>query len=167
MRRISKISRKKDNQRLYFDKIVQLWFNYHFLFFRSLIFRGLKLRAFNYFCKIKYFIKQLEFYDPSFVFLLCMLSITPSLFLRSANSFGSSNQIPFPLDYWKKISFGCRWVIKLLKDTNRVITVKSVVDLLVSSLYNKGLAIKKKQEVYKIAALNSYLLKTKGRVFKR
>ena len=61
MRYISKIRKKKFNERISFDKILQLLFNYHFFFFQSLIFRGLKLRAFSLFVDIKSGLKTHDF----------------------------------------------------------------------------------------------------------
>jgi len=61
--------------------------------------RGLKLRAFNIFIKIKKELKYREDFDPSFVFLISMLTITPSLMIRTFERGGSVYQIPLPLTY--------------------------------------------------------------------
>jgi len=105
MRYISKKKRQRFLDRESFDYIIQLWFNYHFLFFHVLMFRGFKLKAFSFFVKIKKGLKIKEDYDPSFIFLLAILKITPSLFLKPFKVGGSSYEIPFPLDYWKKNFF--------------------------------------------------------------
>ena len=99
MRRISKISRKRLDKRLSFNFLLQLWFNYHILFYRCLISRGLKMRAFNYFILIKNKIKILEDFDPSFIFLLSFLKITPSLNIRYKKMGGASYGLPFPINY--------------------------------------------------------------------
>jgi len=102
MRKINKLKRKKLNERPNIDHFLQLWFNYHFLFFKSLISRGLKLRAFNFFIKVKHGIKLQEKFDPAFLFLIAMLKITPLLILKSVKIGGAMYNIPFPLNYWKK-----------------------------------------------------------------
>lgn len=94
-----------------------------------LMFRGLKLRAFTFFIKIKKELKQKEKYDPAFLFFLSILQITPSLYIKPFKIGGNLFEIPYPLDYWKKISYGCRWVIKLLKDKNRVYSVRILLKL--------------------------------------
>src|SRR5277367_6232806 len=99
MRNIMKYKKKKLSERPYIDHFLQLWFNYHFLFFKSLISRGLKLRAFNFFIKIKHGIKIQENFDPSFLFLIAMLKITPLLILKSVKIGGANYNIPFPLNY--------------------------------------------------------------------
>lgn len=165
MKNITKVKKKRKPERTSFDHFLQLWFNYHFLFFRCLIFRGLKLRAFNFFSNVKKGLKLSEDFDPSFVFLIALLKITPSILLKPLKVSGGSYGVPFPIDYWKKIVFGCKWVIKLLKDNYRVVTVTSIVDSLVLAIVDEGLSIEKKEEVYKTASLNRHLLKHK--IFKR
>jgi hypothetical protein len=82
MRKISKLKKKRVEERLTFDQISQLYFNYFFLFFNSLIFRGLKLRAFTLLIDIKTELKIKSSEDPCFLFLVAMLKITPSVMLR-------------------------------------------------------------------------------------
>jgi ribosomal protein S7 len=99
MRNISKTKYKRINEVVYFNRFIQLWFNYHFLFFRSLIFRGLKLRAFTFFIKIKKTLKNKVKHDPSFIFLLVMLKITPALILKPLRVSGAVYNVPYPIGY--------------------------------------------------------------------
>lgn len=161
MRHITKIKKKRFKERVGIDHFLQLWFNYHFLFFKSLISRGLKLRAFNFFLNIKKGLKFSEQFDPSFLFLIAMLKITPFLILKSISIGGAIYSVPFPINYWKKISYGCRWVIKLLRDNQRVFSINAIVDSLVSSFYDEGISFSKKKEVYHLAELNRHLIKKK------
>jgi len=57
---------------------------------------------------VKEGLKRREAFDPSFLFFLSLLNITPSLFLKSFKMGGLSYDIPLPLTYWKKIALGCR-----------------------------------------------------------
>jgi hypothetical protein len=44
----------------------------------------------------------------------------------------------------KKITFAVKWIIKLLKDNDRIVKISTVVDLLISTIYyNRGSALKK------------------------
>jgi ribosomal protein S7 len=99
MRHISKWKKKRIEERLSFDQISQVYFNYFFLFFNSLIFRGLKLRAFTILRDIKSELKVKAGQEPSFIFLVAMLKITPSLILRPAWLGGTEYGIPFPITY--------------------------------------------------------------------
>lgn len=60
-----------------------LFFSYNVLFFRSLIFSGKKLRAFNLFLDLKYSLKQEESFDPFFVFLVSMMRLSPEFTLSA------------------------------------------------------------------------------------
>jgi len=99
MRHITKYKRQRINEKPTFDHFLQLWFNYHLVFFNYLMTRGLKLRAFSIFCKIKEGLKIKEDFDPSFIFLISMLNITPSLMIRIFERRGSSHEVPLPISY--------------------------------------------------------------------
>jgi ribosomal protein S7 len=57
------------------------------------------LRAFTIFVLIKKELKEHQEFDPAFVFLICMLRITPALILKSVKYGGTSYLIPFPVSY--------------------------------------------------------------------
>src|SRR2546423_9640923 len=107
MRHFTKYRRQRIAERPSFDHFLQLYFNYHFVYFHYLMVRGLKLRAFNIFIKIKKELKKFEDFDPSFVFLISMINITPSLMIRTFERGGSTYEIPLPIKYWKKIILSC------------------------------------------------------------
>jgi len=165
MRHITKYKRQRISERPTFDHFLQLWFNYHLVFFHYLMLRGLKLRAFNIFLKIKKELKYREDFDPSFVFLISMLTITPSLMIRTFERRGSIYQIPLPVTYWKKIILSCSWVVKLLKELDRTVKVDKVVEILSLALTYEGLAIDKKEQVYHIAEVNRHILR--NRLFRK
>ena len=60
---------------------------------------GLKLRAFNFFLKVKKGLKVNEKFDPSFLFLIAMLKITPLLILKPVKIGGATYSVPFPINY--------------------------------------------------------------------
>ncbi len=138
---------------------LQLWFKYHNLFFGSLIFKGNKLRAFNLFLDIKKEMKNLEFFDPYYTFLVSLMKVTPNIILMPIKLGGSSYGIPMPITESKRITFGIKWILKLLKDKNYFLSSKSIADILIASLYNKGFAIDKKHSLYRISSLNRHLFK--------
>ena len=55
--------------------------------------------------------------------------------------------------------FVVKWLIKLLRDKNRVIKLNDLIELIVSSIYGKGASIKKRLELQSMAVRNRYLLK--------
>lgn len=159
MRYLVKFYKKKSKMSFWYNFYLQLWFNYHKLFFCSLISKGKKIKAFNTFLKIKNVLKTKEDYDPSLVFLVALIKITPVVILRPFKTSGVVHGVPLPITYKKQFTFACKWVIKLLKDSFRSVSPNDVADLLVSSIYDKGLAIKRREDVYKAAYLNRHLLK--------
>ena len=82
--------------------------------------------------------------------------------LKTIKVGGSSYMVPFPITYWKKITFSCRWVIKLLKENYRALSVESASKVLIFSLYGFGLAYDKKKKVYFTSFINKHLLKNKA-----
>jgi hypothetical protein len=54
------------------------------------------------------------------------------------------------------------WVIKLLKETYRVLHVETAVKALLSSLFGFGISYEKKKSVYFTAIVNRHLLKNKA-----
>jgi len=81
----------------FFSFYLQRWLFFLFKFFEN----------FSY--KKKSFIAKQTF-DASFIFFLAMLKITPILILKPIYIGSVCYDMPFPLNYWKRISFGCRWV---------------------------------------------------------
>src|SRR5437016_1013794 len=66
MRILSKLKKKRFLSRYGVISFLQLWFNYHFFFFHSLIFRVLNLRAFTFFTSVKFGLKGNQFF-PGFL----------------------------------------------------------------------------------------------------
>jgi len=108
---------------------------------------------------IKKGIKEKEFFDPSFLFFLSLLQITPALTLKRFKKGSGSFDVPLPLPYWKKISMACKWIIKFLKQKQGLFTVQGIVDILIASITGGGSAMHKKFDLYYIASINRHLLR--------
>lgn len=59
--------------------------------------------------------------------------------------------VPVSISFRKQMTFSVKWVIKLLRDKFRRLTVNHVADCLVGSLFNKGLSFERKSLLYKTA----------------
>jgi len=88
-----------------------------------------------------------------------MLKITPQLLLFPYKVGTSFNQIAMPIGIKKQIIFSTKWVIKLLRDKEKRITLSNISNILLDSLENRGLSIEKKYDNYFIAEKNHYLIK--------
>lgn len=154
---------KRDQNRLFNNKYqhdtLYLLYKYHYHFFHSLINRGNKLWAFNFFIEVKFFLKLDEELDPLILFFLAITNITPEVLLFPYHSGGIVNSVAMPITLRKQIIFATKWVIKLLKDKFRIVSVDSVTTILIDALYNEGLSIDKKLSVQIEATRNRYLIK--------
>ena len=82
MRFLLKFYKKKSKMSFWYNFYLQLWYNYHKLFFCSLISKGKKIKAFNTFLKIKKLLKNKEDYDPSLIFLVALIIQDPSVLYK-------------------------------------------------------------------------------------
>lgn len=159
MRKIKRISLLKQNRKIWYNYYWQIWFRYHTVFFGSLIFNGKKLKAFDIFLKIKQGLKLKESFDPYLIFLVAMMKVTPDIVFLPVKLGGSSQGVPMPISEKKRIVFGVKWVLKLLKDKHKFLTVPLIVDSLISTIYDKGVSLEKKRSIYKLGSQNRHLLK--------
>lgn len=135
------------------------FYRYHRIFFGSLIFKGNKIKAFNFFNILKTLLKNKFNKDPNLIFLLSLCQITPSILLFPFKIGGKIQGVPLSISWRKKWTFATKWVIKLLHEKSRIIKLNELSELLILSLFNKGLAIKKKQFYNNISNKNRYLIK--------
>jgi len=143
----------------YCNFFVYYFFRYHRIFFGSLIFRGRKLWAFNFFNKLKIELKNREKIEPNLTFFFSMLKITPNVLLFPYKIGGKVQGVPLPISWKKKLTYATKWVIKLLRDKYRRLNLKDLIDILISAIYDKGLAIKKKKRANVMSSVNRYLIK--------
>jgi ribosomal protein S7 len=143
----------------YIDNILYLWYKYHSHFFRSLIFEGRKLWAFNFFSKIKYNLKKNNDLEPFFIFFICMLKISPVLLLFPFKLTSIAQQVAMPISFKKQITFSIKWILKLLKNNKQKITINEIIKVFLNTIENQGLALKKKEEINIEAERNHYLIK--------
>lgn len=142
-----------------FDYISYMHFRYHTLFFKSLVFRGRKLWAFNFFIGLKYQLKLREKVNPFWVFLVALMKITPDFLLFPKKFAGRVSGVPLPISEVKQYTFATKWVIKLIKDKYDKVTIPLVADTLISAIYDKGIAMEKKRETYTEGFKNRHLIK--------
>lgn len=109
--------------------------------------------------EIKYQLKLREAYDPYLLIFIALLKISPNVILFPIKKSGVVQGAPFPISRRKQITFALKWVVKLLKDNHRVVSVPRVVDLLENTLYDRGDALGKKTAIHARALANKHLVK--------
>ena len=66
--------------------------------------------------------------------------------------------VGLPIGFRKQVTFATKWIIKLLRDKFRRVILSDIIDLLISSIYESGIAIDKKNQIYVEANINRYIL---------
>jgi ribosomal protein S7 len=153
------IFKKNEKYSNRYDYYSYVWFRYHKLFFGSLIVRGRKLWAFNFFIKLHLELKKREQIEPYWVFLVGIMKITPELMLFPLKLGGVVQGVPLPITERKQYTFAVKWIIKLLKDKLGKFSLKTVSDVIIDAIYNKGLSIERKLSIYEIGSKNRHLIK--------
>lgn len=87
------------------------------------------------------------------------MKITPEVLLFPIKQGGRVQLVPLPISERKQYTFAVKWVIKLLRDKNRVITINDLADVLIMAVYDKGPSIEKKDSVNTIANLNRHMVR--------
>jgi ribosomal protein S7 len=136
-----------------------LFYSYYSTLFGSFIFRGGKLRAFNFLVRIREGIKIKECVDWNLVFLVSMLNITPKVDLFLLRMGGGNKKVPLPISESKQISLAVKLLKSLSKSNKRTVNVDIMVNLISESLYNKGDAVQKNLDAHSLAILNRYLIR--------
>jgi len=149
-----KLSRKSN-----YNFFVYFFFRYHRIFFGSLIFRGRKLWAFNFFNKIKEQLKKKEKIEPNLVFFFSLVKITPNVLLFPYKIGGKVEGVPLAISWHKKLIFATKWIIKLLRDKYKKLKVDDISEILHLAIYSKGLAIRKKFFFNSLSTINRYLIR--------
>ncbi len=159
MRKVTRSLRSKYNLIQWHNSHFHYMFSYHKLFLSRLIFRGRKAQAFRWVADIKYQLKLREEFDPYLLMFVALLKIAPNVILFPIKKSGVVQGAPFPISRRKQITFALTWVVKLLKDNHRVVSVSKMVELLEGALYDRGDAIGKKTAVHARAFVNKHLVK--------
>jgi len=100
--------------------------------------KGRKLWSLNCLLKIFFLLKKSELIDPTLIFLIAILKITPKIFLQPIKLGGHLKTVPIPITLQKQIMFSMKWLVKLIRDKKRRVTVDELSDLLLWALENKG-----------------------------
>jgi len=88
-----------------------------------------------------------------------MIRVTPSMVLLPLRLGGTTKSIPLPITMKKQFTFATKFVIKLIRNRNRAIKVKSIADALISAIYGRGPSIERKQAMQETASANRHLIR--------
>lgn len=124
-------------------------------FINSLIWRGKKLAAENFFASVLFSLKSITSSCPIDVFYYSLLSLRPLVFLRPTRVGSVLYRTPAPISPHHRRSYAIKFLLQSSKDSRNLITVERVGNLL-NSIYlsEKNVASEKKFSLYKEAMSN-------------
>lgn len=91
-----------------FDYYSYVGFRYHRLLSKSLISRGLKLKAFNFMISLKYYLKVKERVDPYRIILIALMKISPDIMVYPLKLGGAVQKVPLFICARKQYTFSVK-----------------------------------------------------------
>lgn len=124
-------------------------------FICSIIWRGKKLTAENFFISILFYLKATTELCPIDVFYYSLLSLRPLVFLRPTKVGSTTYRTPAPISDHHRRLYAIKFLLQSSRDSRGLITIERVGGLL-NSIYlaEKNTASEKKFSLYKEALDN-------------
>jgi len=92
--------------------------------------------------------------EPLLVFEKAVLNASPLLEVVSKRVGGANYQVPREVRPERKFLLACRWIIEAAKTRKGAPMDKKLAEELIAASKNEGIAIKKKQNVHRMAEAN-------------
>lgn len=99
-------------------------------------------------------IKEKTGKEPVEVFEAAMKNVQPSVEVRSKRVGGANYQVPFQVRGERKMALGYRWVLAAARGKKGRPMAQKLATELMAAAENEGDAIKKKQDVHRMAEAN-------------
>lgn len=124
-------------------------------FINSLIWRGKKLTAENFFVSVLVELKALTALNPLEVFYFSILSLRPLVFLRPVKVGSVTYKTPSPISPHHRRLYAIKFLLQSVKDSRGLVTAGRI-GLTLNAIYlaEKNTAIDKKFNLYKEAMDN-------------
>ena len=98
--------------------------------------------------------EKLEGKDPLEVFLQAVENVKPALEVKSRRVGGSTYQVPVDVRPDRSLALGMRWLIEHARKRNEKTMVDRLANEIVDAAQNRGNAVKKREDVHKMADAN-------------
>jgi small subunit ribosomal protein S7 len=95
-----------------------------------------------------------DFESPLNVFDQAIKNITPQLEIRSKRVGGANYQVPFPVRGERKFALAVRWLLDASNKKKGKPMSARLADELIAAVKNEGDAVKKKNDVHRMAEAN-------------
>lgn len=91
-----------------FDQHEQLYTCFSSVFLGSLMFKGNKLLALKFLTQIRQDLKQKDLFDPTFIFLVALMRISPKLLLVLKRKGRAKKNVPTFISLSKRVTFAVK-----------------------------------------------------------
>ncbi|MGB3988356.1 MAG: 30S ribosomal protein S7 [Minisyncoccales bacterium] len=92
--------------------------------------------------------------DPLSIFESAIDNVSPSMEVRSKRVGGATYQVPIPVGKDRRFSLASRWIINSAKSKKGRPMKEKLAEELLNAASNTGTAIKKKEDVHRMAEAN-------------
>ena len=92
--------------------------------------------------------------DPLEVFKVALDNVTPRIEVRSKRIGGATYQIPSEVNSRRATALALKWFNMAVEKSNAKNLVDKLAEVIIDSMNNKGWAVKKREEVFKMAEAN-------------
>jgi small subunit ribosomal protein S7 len=92
--------------------------------------------------------------DGLTVFKKALMNIKPTLEVKSRRIGGANYQIPMEVAPHRKTTLAIRWIIGAIRAKKGKDTIQKITEEILSAYRNEGSAIKKKEDVHRMAEAN-------------
>ena len=92
--------------------------------------------------------------DPLEVFEAAITNVSPMIEVRGRRIGGANYQIPMPVRIERRQTLAFRWILDAVHNKKGRATEKKLADELIEAAQNAGAAVKKKEDVHRMAEAN-------------
>lgn len=92
--------------------------------------------------------------DPVLLFETALKNVSPLVEVRSRRIGGSNYQIPIPVRTERRTALGFRWLIQAAREKKGKPMAEKLAQELFDAVHQTGSAIKKKQDIHRMAEAN-------------
>lgn len=146
-RRKKRIERKINPDFVYNDVLVSKFINYLMKKGKKSVVQKIIYGAFD-------IIKEKTKKDPLEIFKKALENTSPRLEVRPRRVGGATYQVPREVPEYRRIALAMRWIIIGAKTKKGKPTKEKLAEEIISAANNEGWAVKKKEDVHKMAEAN-------------
>ena len=124
------------------------------MFVNSVMREGKKSVAQRLFYDALEIVKDKSQDDPLKLFKKAVDNVKPKLEVKSRRVGGSTYQVPVDVRPDRSLALGMRWLVEYARERNEKTMVERLANELVDAAQNRGNAVKKREDVHKMADAN-------------